>query len=60
MNDADRMVKLRRVIKRRGGADRSFELVIDAIDVRAGEPLAFVGPSGCGKSTLIDLLAMTL
>ncbi len=47
------------VVKRRGGAP-GFELVIDRVELAAGQAVAFVGPSGCGKSTLIDLLAMTL
>tara|TARA_R110000850_G_scaffold8950_16_gene32974 strand:+ start:427 stop:1095 length:669 start_codon:yes stop_codon:yes gene_type:complete len=34
-----------------------FELVIEALDVAAGESVAMVGPSGCGKTTLMNLIA---
>ncbi len=54
------LVRMMGVIKRRVAKDRSFELVIPDLEVRAGEAVAFIGPSGSGKSTLIDLLAMTL
>lgn len=41
-----------------GGTRASpFQLVVDQIDVRAGEVLALCGPSGSGKSTLLAVLA---
>ncbi len=60
MTASGALVRVRDLVKRRLGTDRSFELAVPAVDLMAGRPLAFVGPSGCGKSTLIDLLAMTL
>jgi putative ABC transport system ATP-binding protein len=51
---------LRRVAKRRQGADRAFELHVDSLGLAPGQTVALVGPSGCGKSTLIDLLALAL
>lgn len=50
---AETMFQLRGVQKTYGA--RSV-LQIDALDVHAGEILAFVGPSGAGKSTLLRLL----
>lgn|GEM_PF-133751 len=60
MTGAEPLIRVRDLVKLRRGSDRSFELVVPAVDIVAGRPVAFVGPSGCGKSTLIDLLAMTL
>jgi len=54
------LLELRRVVKRRGGRDRRFELSVPALSLAAGQVLALTGPSGCGKSTLIDLLALAL
>ena len=59
-DDGAGLARIRRVIKRRQGADRAFELHIEALSVHRGQALALVGPSGCGKSTLIDLLALAL
>lgn len=41
-------------------AGTGFRLVIENLQVAAGERLAVTGPSGCGKSTTLDLLGMTL
>ena len=54
------LARLCRVAKRRQGADRTFELHVDALTVHHGSAFALVGPSGSGKSTLIDLLALAL
>ncbi len=54
------LLRLKTVAKRRGGDDRSFELRVPLLELRAGEAVALMGPSGCGKSTLIDLLALAL
>ncbi len=37
-----------------------FSLVIERLDVAAGQRVAVVGPSGCGKSTLLALAALAL
>lgn len=34
----------------------SFEIFVDALEIRAGSIVAIVGPSGAGKSTLTDLI----
>jgi putative ABC transport system ATP-binding protein len=54
------LAALRRVAKRRQGADRAFELHVQSLGLLPGRTLALVGPSGCGKSTLIDMLALAL
>ena len=54
------LLTLATVAKRRGGQDRSFELRVPRLELRAGEAVALMGPSGCGKSTLIDLVALAL
>ena len=54
------VLRIRGLRKTRAGKDRTFELVLNALDLAPGEGIAVAGPSGCGKSTLIDLLALAL
>lgn len=36
----------------------SFNLSVDALELRAGEALAIIGPNGAGKTTLLNAIAM--
>ncbi|WP_279648848.1 ABC transporter ATP-binding protein [Pseudomonas aegrilactucae] len=54
------MLSLRAVHKTRGVGNQRFSLVIERLQLGAGQQWALVGPSGCGKSTLLDLLALVL
>ena len=36
----------------------SFNLAVDALELRAGEALAIIGPNGAGKTTLLNAIAM--
>lgn len=54
------MLNLRAVHKTRGVGNQRFSLVIEHLQLGAGQQWALVGPSGCGKSTLLDLLALVL
>ncbi len=38
----------------------SFNLAVDALELRAGEALAIIGPNGAGKTTLLNALAMLM
>ncbi|RKD21843.1 hypothetical protein BEP19_14630 [Ammoniphilus oxalaticus] len=44
-------------IQKQYGADDSFRLVVEHIEVKKGELFALLGPSGCGKTTLLKLIA---
>ncbi|MEM6739418.1 MAG: ABC transporter ATP-binding protein [Pseudomonadota bacterium] len=39
-------------------ADRSFELVIDKLEVASGDVIGISGPSGTGKTMLLELLGL--
>lgn len=54
------MLSLQGVRKTRGEGSQRYSLVIERLELRAGQHVALVGPSGCGKSTLLDLLALVL
>lgn len=44
----------------RGQAGRQHQVVLPALELRAGDVCAIHGPSGCGKSTLLEALGLLL
>jgi putative ABC transport system ATP-binding protein len=53
-----RVLRLDGVERRHGGAAGGFRVVVERLEVAAGECVALTGPSGSGKSTLLDLLGL--
>jgi putative ABC transport system ATP-binding protein len=49
------MIQIQDLKFRYPGSD--FELVIDSLQIAAGEKVAIVGPSGSGKTTLLNLIS---
>jgi putative ABC transport system ATP-binding protein len=56
---ADRLLDIRGLVCRRGGAD-GFTLAVDSLSLARGEAVGVTGPSGCGKSTLLDVVGLVL
>lgn len=54
------VISVTSTLKRRKSGGRTFELLIDHLQLGAGRFVAVVGPSGSGKSTLLDLLGLVL
>ena len=52
--------RLRGLRKIWAAAGSRFELVVEDLEIEAGEVIAVTGPSGSGKSTLLDILALAL
>jgi putative ABC transport system ATP-binding protein len=49
------MIQIQDLKFRYPGSD--FELLVDFLEIAAGEKVAFVGPSGSGKTTLLNLIS---
>ena len=44
----------------RGRVGQAYEVVLNSLNLKAGDVAAIVGPSGCGKSTLLEAIGLLL